>query len=185
MPGKPELNSAIVAIPFEVAFRPVISDARVGTQRGCVEIGVLDAHVGNPGHGRRLDRTAECVHDRNPRRPRRSVRRSVRFPGPLATGRVCPVSLECPLMSRAIFPLNPLAIIKASSYVKNEPGIVSHPTVIRNTVVVRVWEECRIHSRINITPRWANRSAISATFSRYSPDGPSNACLRPSAHPRT
>ncbi len=36
MPGNPELNSAIVAIPFDVAFRPVSSDARVGEHRAVV-----------------------------------------------------------------------------------------------------------------------------------------------------
>jgi hypothetical protein len=36
MPGNPELNSAIVAMPFEVAFRPVSSDDRVGEHRAVV-----------------------------------------------------------------------------------------------------------------------------------------------------
>jgi len=36
MPGNPEANSAIVAIPFDVALRPVSSDARVGEQSAVV-----------------------------------------------------------------------------------------------------------------------------------------------------
>ena len=36
MPGKPEANSAIVAMPFVVALRPVSSDARVGEHRAVV-----------------------------------------------------------------------------------------------------------------------------------------------------
>jgi hypothetical protein len=36
MPGNPELNSAIVAIPFDVALRPVSSDARVGEHSAVV-----------------------------------------------------------------------------------------------------------------------------------------------------
>ena len=36
MPGNPEANSAIVAMPFEVALRPVSSDARVGEHRAVV-----------------------------------------------------------------------------------------------------------------------------------------------------
>ena len=36
MPGNPEANSAMVAIPFEVAFRPVSSDARVGEHSAVV-----------------------------------------------------------------------------------------------------------------------------------------------------
>ncbi len=36
IPGKPEANSAMVAMPFVVAFRPVNSDARVGEQRAVV-----------------------------------------------------------------------------------------------------------------------------------------------------
>ena len=36
MPGKPLVNSAIVAIPFDVALRPVSSDDRVGEHRAVV-----------------------------------------------------------------------------------------------------------------------------------------------------
>ena len=36
MPGNPELNSAIVAMPFEVALRPVSSDDRVGEHSAVV-----------------------------------------------------------------------------------------------------------------------------------------------------
>ena len=36
MPGKPELNSAIVAMPFDVALRPVSSEARVGEHSAVV-----------------------------------------------------------------------------------------------------------------------------------------------------
>ena len=36
MPGKPELNSAMVAIPLDVALRPVSSEARVGEHRAVV-----------------------------------------------------------------------------------------------------------------------------------------------------
>ena len=36
MPGNPDANSAIVAIPFVVAFRPVSSEARVGEHRAVV-----------------------------------------------------------------------------------------------------------------------------------------------------
>ena len=36
VPGKPEANSAIVAMPLVVALRPVSSDARVGEQRAVV-----------------------------------------------------------------------------------------------------------------------------------------------------
>lgn len=36
MPGKPAPNSAIVAIPFEVALRPFISEARVGEHSAVV-----------------------------------------------------------------------------------------------------------------------------------------------------
>ena len=36
MPGKPELNSAIVAMPFDVALRPVSSDERVGEHSAVV-----------------------------------------------------------------------------------------------------------------------------------------------------
>src|SRR5664279_332946 len=36
MPGKPELNSAIVAMPFDVALRPVSSDALVGEHKAVV-----------------------------------------------------------------------------------------------------------------------------------------------------
>ena len=36
MPGNPELNSAMVAIPLEVALRPVSSDARVGEHSAVV-----------------------------------------------------------------------------------------------------------------------------------------------------
>ena len=36
MPGNPELNSAMVAIPFEVALRPVSREARVGEHRAVV-----------------------------------------------------------------------------------------------------------------------------------------------------
>ena len=36
MPGKPELNSAIVAMPFEVALRPVSREARVGEHSAVV-----------------------------------------------------------------------------------------------------------------------------------------------------
>ena len=36
MPGNPEENSAIVAIPFDVAFRPVSNDARVGEHSAVV-----------------------------------------------------------------------------------------------------------------------------------------------------
>ena len=36
MPGKPELNSAMVAMPFDVALRPVSSEARVGEHSAVV-----------------------------------------------------------------------------------------------------------------------------------------------------
>ena len=36
MPGNPELNSAMVAMPLEVALRPVSSEARVGEHRAVV-----------------------------------------------------------------------------------------------------------------------------------------------------
>ena len=36
IPGKPEENSAIVAMPFEVALRPVSSEARVGEHSAVV-----------------------------------------------------------------------------------------------------------------------------------------------------
>ncbi len=36
IPGNPELNSAIVAIPFDVAFRPVSNEARVGEHSAVV-----------------------------------------------------------------------------------------------------------------------------------------------------
>ena len=36
MPGKPALNSAMVAMPFDVALRPVSNDALVGEQRAVV-----------------------------------------------------------------------------------------------------------------------------------------------------
>ncbi len=36
IPGKPEANSAIVAMPLVVALRPVRSDARVGEQSAVV-----------------------------------------------------------------------------------------------------------------------------------------------------
>ncbi len=36
IPGKPELNSAMVAMPLEVALRPVSSDARVGEHNAVV-----------------------------------------------------------------------------------------------------------------------------------------------------
>ncbi len=36
MPGKPEANSAMVAMPLVVALRPVSSDARVGEHRAVV-----------------------------------------------------------------------------------------------------------------------------------------------------
>ena len=36
MPGKPELNSAIVAMPLDVALRPVSREARVGEHRAVV-----------------------------------------------------------------------------------------------------------------------------------------------------
>ena len=36
MPGNPDANSAMVAMPFEVAFRPVSSDARVGEHSAVV-----------------------------------------------------------------------------------------------------------------------------------------------------
>jgi hypothetical protein len=36
IPGNPAPNSAIVAMPFEVAFRPFSNEARVGEQRAVV-----------------------------------------------------------------------------------------------------------------------------------------------------
>ena len=36
IPGNPELNSAIVAMPLEVALRPVSSEDRVGEQSAVV-----------------------------------------------------------------------------------------------------------------------------------------------------
>jgi len=36
IPGKPDANSAMVAMPLVVALRPVNSDARVGEQRAVV-----------------------------------------------------------------------------------------------------------------------------------------------------
>lgn len=36
IPGNPALNSAIVAMPLEVALRPVSSDARVGEHKAVV-----------------------------------------------------------------------------------------------------------------------------------------------------
>ncbi len=36
MPGKPDANSAIVAMPFVVALRPVRKDARVGEHSAVV-----------------------------------------------------------------------------------------------------------------------------------------------------
>ena len=36
IPGKPELNSAMVAMPLVVALRPVSSDARVGEHSAVV-----------------------------------------------------------------------------------------------------------------------------------------------------
>jgi hypothetical protein len=36
IPGNPELNSAMVAIPFDVALRPVSSEERVGEHRAVV-----------------------------------------------------------------------------------------------------------------------------------------------------
>ena len=36
MPGKPDENSAMVAMPLVVALRPVSSDARVGEHRAVV-----------------------------------------------------------------------------------------------------------------------------------------------------
>ena len=36
MPGKPLANSAMVAIPFDVAFRPVSSEAREGEHSAVV-----------------------------------------------------------------------------------------------------------------------------------------------------
>ena len=36
MPGNPEANSAMVAIPFDVALRPVKSEARVGEHSAVV-----------------------------------------------------------------------------------------------------------------------------------------------------
>lgn len=36
MPGKPELNSAIVAMPLDVAFLPVSREARVGEHSAVV-----------------------------------------------------------------------------------------------------------------------------------------------------
>ena len=38
MPGKPDANSAIVAMPFDVALRPVSSDARVGEQQPVLDV---------------------------------------------------------------------------------------------------------------------------------------------------
>ena len=36
IPGNPDANSAIVAMPFDVAFLPVSSDARVGEHSAVV-----------------------------------------------------------------------------------------------------------------------------------------------------
>ena len=36
IPGNPELNSATVAMPFDVAFRPVNKEARVGEHNAVV-----------------------------------------------------------------------------------------------------------------------------------------------------
>ncbi len=36
MPGNPELNSAMVAMPLDVALRPVSREARVGEQSAVV-----------------------------------------------------------------------------------------------------------------------------------------------------
>ena len=102
IPGKPDANSAIVAMPFVVALRPVSSDARVGEHSAVVwKFENRTPAVGDAAHVRGLDRAAEDVHgavadvvpgdEQDVGRAVRCLRRQVRRPVGL---RVADVELD-------------------------------------------------------------------------------------------